>query len=525
MTDLIELKRELLLLSSQEVRDELLDLELDTFLQQIDALEKDNAYLLMPIVSFRSTIRSIGEELRGLDMGKSRAKIKTLLERLRKLELSRRSADVAATAAAEAVPKVLPNAEPMPSCVKLLQDLCGMRFAFVPAGKYPLGTKPDTVFFLSEGFWISAELLTLRHYQCMILNPTHFTVTSIPLEVLSSNRVTYVRSGDHFICAPRAECPSAIDRDVPHPLHSPLELPFWFATRLAKEMGGAVPPWQLWEAAARGPEGHSYPWGSTMNPDEVYTDPGTGEIMSFGRYTASLSRPYGLSQLASTVPEWNTAEFDQGLPQRGVHHSPWKGDPPCTHLLRRITNQTTLGSQFWPYESFRCGTFRLCFPTVREPYPVKRDERFLEKYPPGTLPLTGALVDCLGKGEMHLFQLLGRGEYESEDGHHVSWPSRGVSISMNADRVVADVHFHRGLTVASVSVVDYAPYLWPLPGKVHSFHDFGHSLREVEAIYKKHGSTIVRSDEARVEIRLEGSDNTHVVTLCGTEVIMLTVRM
>ena len=107
-----------------------------------------------------------------------------------------------------------------------------------------------------------------------------------------------------------AERPRDWDEQVRHPGRPVVSVTWHDAQKYCAWAGCALPTEQQWEAAARGPEGRIYPWGSA-EPDERRANFSmmVGAPTPVGMFPGG-NTPEGVSDLAGNVWEWTRSDYD-----------------------------------------------------------------------------------------------------------------------------------------------------------------------------------------------------------------------
>eukprot|EP00667_Euglena_gracilis_P002569 EG_transcript_2571 len=223
-----------------------------------------------------------------------------------------------------------------------------------------------------RGFFITTQPIRLSDYKRLSQLPQYADklrglLSDATLQAYQWNYVPTFVNGTHF----GFSCHRKDDTDdVDDPV---LELPFFKAKQFAEALGGRLPTWQEWEAAARGEDAWLYPWGNTLDPEAVTFDApvewevkyktvqtrtsflhgserwevGTGSSLRLARWGVyGYERsPFGLKSLARCGFEWNTANGDLGP------------NGPNTHLLRTLGDYYTQ-AVFEGSDEAKCGHHR-----------------------------------------------------------------------------------------------------------------------------------------------------------------------
>eukprot|EP01063_Lacrimia_lanifica_P001348 TRINITY_DN10673_c0_g1_i1.p1 TRINITY_DN10673_c0_g1~~TRINITY_DN10673_c0_g1_i1.p1 ORF type:complete len:699 (+),score=143.63 TRINITY_DN10673_c0_g1_i1:228-2099(+) len=508
--ELIDLKKKGLQLHTEDVREELIKAQLEGYQPHVDALVDDDKYLTMPVADFKGQVSWLLGEAKKLDPHGRSTAANDWQRVMQQLVLDRKDADdakgiaddpfdlslsriaqkegleeyQAGLEAAKELAEEVRSAHQkrlvaVDDAMRLLTERTGAEFVFVPGGTYTLGGEPEEVSlypdprahptprgdYKLQPFFISKQLLSTKH----LLKLAKEAVKLVDLEALTSDmslkhaNYTPVERSDPDGIHPWTGAPGGawVERFVATEKSrgdGVAELTYFRAQQLAQALGGQLPNWKHWEAAARGLEGHRYPWGNEIVEDRLYVmDAGAGDegmmsfavsihqermeqhqaqtpdhgpaatspttspkraarvakarkIIGFGEY-GSTSSVYGMGALVRAGCEWNSMEPNEFQPLRTRVYSTTAEDPPVSHILRSLsgfryaqppapdshTNFTgpTLAAYGKPGEVRRAG-FRIAFSLSVDPVaPVER--RSVDE-----------LAGLLGRNEFSCLQCLGR---------------------------------------------------------------------------------------------------------------------
>lgn len=198
-----------------------------------------------------------------------------------------------------------------------LPDEDGWGFVEVPAGAFLMGTREADVDDLVKRFggerkWyedevpqrpIHIETYYIARYPTTVAQFRAFVQASgyAPrdpncLRGLDNHPVVRVTWHDAVAYCAWLTGQLRVHPDLPEPLRALLSGEGW-VVRLPTEAE--------WEKAARGGDGHQFPWGDEPDPNRAnYSDTGIGTTSAVGCFPGGASQPYGCLDMAGNVWEW-----------------------------------------------------------------------------------------------------------------------------------------------------------------------------------------------------------------------------
>lgn len=163
----------------------------------------------------------------------------------------------------------------------------------IPAGTYYSGDDRQP-FRITTPFWLSRYPVTNGQYRLFRQDGGY------------TRRDCWSAEGWQWLQQqPAAEPDLWRDPTFNAPTQPVVDVSFWEAEAFCRWAGGQLPTERQWEAAARGPDGHPYPWGDGWADGICNSrEAGLGCPSAVGIFPRSRSVPFGLEDLAGNVWEW-----------------------------------------------------------------------------------------------------------------------------------------------------------------------------------------------------------------------------
>lgn len=179
--------------------------------------------------------------------------------------------------------------------IRALRSAAPAAMALVPAGIFALGEDKQQISI--DGFYIDRTPVTNGEYR-RFLDETGYR-------------------------APKYWGTEGFERD-PQPV---VGVSYFDAMKYAQWAGKALPSAQQWEAAARGTDGRSFPWGEGLDASKASYDHAGPEagLLDVGSFHDNVS-PYGCVDMAGLVWEWTDTWFDEEHESKIIKGGSW-ADP------------------------------------------------------------------------------------------------------------------------------------------------------------------------------------------------------
>ena len=199
---------------------------------------------------------------------------------------------------------------PSPTPITKVSQKDGMEMVFVPAGEFIMGSddgepdeQPAHVVYL-DAYWIDRYEVSLKQY----LNCVEAGVCSDGyIYTVGINSSNY-----------------------------PVEVQWSDANRYCGWVGKELPSEAMWEKAARGTDGRTYPWGYE-EPLAQFVNL-TGAIKNVKSFPSGVS-PYGIYNMVGNVSEWTSDWYDENF----YRYSPYKNPRPINQSIYRVVKGMDIG--------------------------------------------------------------------------------------------------------------------------------------------------------------------------------------
>ncbi len=162
----------------------------------------------------------------------------------------------------------------------------------IPPGRYPYQEKG--VFEVRKPYWLARYPVTNGQYRRFLREGGYENEMLWSSEGWKWRREKEISEPDYWK-----------DRRFNGPNQPVVGVSWWEAEAFCRWAGGRLPTEKEWEAAARGPRGHEFPWGGPWRDGICNTrEAALGVTSPVGLFPASRQADFGLEDLSGNVWEW-----------------------------------------------------------------------------------------------------------------------------------------------------------------------------------------------------------------------------
>ena len=209
----------------------------------------------------------------------------------------------------------------------------------IPAGEFVMGTdseganadqKPAHRVYL-EAFYIDKHEVTNAEYEEFILAGGYKKKEFWTEEGWDFIQKFQFDAGEwHKIETPLQYGENSVSTEPDHPV---IGVSWYEANAYATWAGKRLPTEAEWEKAARGTDGHIYPWGKEMDFSKLSYFPHVTKLQAVGSFSGGAS-PYGVMDMAGSVWEWCSDWYGESYYLQGSRKNPKGPDSGENRVLR-----------------------------------------------------------------------------------------------------------------------------------------------------------------------------------------------